>query len=61
MCSKERIEMKSDVEFYRGEYLKCCELYRTTPVYSKRLREFYDRLSVSMLEAYIEAVNTEMA
>ena len=49
--------MKSDAEFYFGEYLKCCASYQASPSTHSRQREFYYQLSVSMLKAYTEAVN----
>ena len=49
--------MKSDAEFYFGEYLKCCTSYQASPSTHSRQREFYYQLSVSMLKAYTEAVN----
>ena len=49
--------MKSDAEFYFGEYLKCCTSYQASPITHSRQREFYYQLSVSMLKAYTEAVN----
>ena len=47
--------MKSDAEFCRTEYLRCCEQYRATSPELKRHRDFYQKLSVSLLEGYIEA------
>ena len=55
LCSEESAEMKSDAEFCRTEYLRCCEQYRATSPELKRHRDFYQKLSVSLLEGYIEA------
>ena len=46
--------MRSDAEFYLGEYRKCCEQYVRCPVERRRQRDFYAKLSASMLTAYIE-------
>lgn len=48
--------MRSDAEFFHAEYLKCCEQYRETPLELRRQREFYGKLSVLLLEGYIEAL-----
>lgn len=50
---------KDDAEFYRGEYRKCCELYRECPPEERRRREFYSYMGASMLNAYIDAVFTK--
>ena len=51
--------MKSDAEFYLGEYRKCCTLYLECPCEERRRREMYSNLGASMLKAYIEAVNIQ--
>ena len=43
--------MKSDAEFYLWEYRKCCEQYVRCPVEKRRHRDFYAKLSASMLTA----------
>ena len=53
--------MRSDAEFYLGEYRRCCAAYTELPINHRRQRDFYNRLSVSMLKAYVEAVNIEKA
>lgn len=50
--------MRSDAEFYLGEYRKCCSLYVKCPVERRRHRDFYNAMSASMLTAYIEALNS---
>ena len=47
--------MKSDTEFYLGEYRKCCELYRECPLEERKRRDFYSYMEASMLKAYIDA------
>ena len=47
--------MKSNAEFYLGEYLRCCELYRECPYEERRRRDFYSYMGASMLKLYIEA------
>ena len=49
--------MRSDAEFYLCEYRKCCEQYVRCPVERRRHRDFYAKLSASMLTAYIEAIS----
>ena len=51
--------MKSDAEFYLGEYRRCCAAYTQSPSEHRRQRDFYNRLSASMLKAYVEAINIE--
>ena len=51
--------MKSDTEFYLGEYRRCCAAYTRVPVEQRRQRDFYGRLSEAMLNAYVEAVSIE--
>ena len=51
--------MKSDAEFYLGEYRRCCAAYTRVPVEQRRQRDFYGRLSEAMLNAYVEAVSIE--
>ena len=53
--------MMSDREFYLEQYRRCCEGYRSTPTDQRRQREFYNRLGASMLAAYVEAMNVELA
>ena len=48
--------MKSDAEFYLGEYRKCCSLYVQCPVEHRRHRELYNVMRASMLTAYVEAI-----
>ena len=45
--------MKSDAEFYLGEYRKCCSLYVQCPVEHRRHRELYN---VMRLTAYVETI-----
>ena len=47
--------MRSDVEFFREEYLRCMEKYRACAPYEARRRKFYSRLGASLLRAYKEA------
>ena len=49
--------MRSDAEFYLNEYRKCCEQYVRCPVDQRRHRDFYAKLSASMLTAYVEALS----
>ena len=51
--------MKSDTEFYLGEYRRCCAAYTRVPIDQQRQRDFYGRLSEAMLNAYVEAVSIE--
>ena len=51
--------MKSNAEFYFGEYRRCCELYRECPYEERRRRDLYSFMSASMLEAYIDAKYTQ--
>ena len=51
--------MKSDAEFYLCEYRRCCAAYTELPINQRRQLDFYNRLSESMLKAYVEAVNIE--
>ena len=53
--------MRSDAEFYLGEYRRCCAAYTELPINQRRQRDFYSRLSESMLKAYVEAVSIENA
>ena len=50
-------ERKSDAEFYREEYLRCCKLYRECPPEERRRRDLYSYMGASMLNAYIDAVS----
>ena len=47
--------MKSDTEFYLGEYRRCCRLYQECPYEERRRRDLYSYMGASMLKAYIEA------
>ena len=49
--------IRSDAEFYLGEYRRCCAAYTRTPSDQRRQRDFYGRLSEAMLKAYVEAVS----
>lgn len=51
--------IRSDAEFYLGEYRRCCAAYRQVPIEQRRQRDFYDRMSEAMLTAYVEAVSIE--
>lgn len=51
--------MKSDAEFYLGEYRRCCAAYMKMPIGHSRQRDFYSRLSEAMLKAYVEAVSEQ--
>ena len=51
--------MKSNAEFYLGEYRRCCELYRECPYQERRRRKLYSYMGASMLNAYIDAVFTK--
>ena len=51
--------IRSDAEFYLGEYRRCCAAYTRVPVEQRRQRDFYGRLSKAMLNAYVEAVSIE--
>ena len=47
--------MRSDSEFYLGEYVKCCaKCYGLKPL-TGRIKEFYERMKAAMWTAYIEA------
>ena len=52
--------MKSDAEFYLGEYRRCCEIYRECRPEERRQRDLYSYMGVSMLNAYIEAISKKM-
>ena len=47
--------MRSNAEFYLGEYLRCCELYRECPLEERKRRDLYSYMGTSMLNAYIDA------
>ena len=47
--------MRSDAEFYLGEYGKFRALYVNCPEKSGRHGKFYSRMMVSMRKAYAEA------
>ena len=47
--------MKSDTEFYLGEYRRCCELYRECQPEERKRRDLYSYMGASMLNAYIDA------
>lgn len=49
--------MKSDAEFYLGEYRRCCEMYRECPPEERKRRELCSYMGASMLNAYIDAVS----
>lgn len=49
--------IRSDAEFYLGEYRRCCVAYTRTHSDQLRQRDFYGRLSEAMLKAYVEAVS----
>ncbi len=51
--------IRSDAEFYLGEYRRCCAAYTRVPIEQRRQRDFYGRLSEAMLNAYVEAVSIE--
>lgn len=51
--------IRSDAEFYLGEYRRCCAAYTELASDQRRQRDFYGRLSEAMLKAYIEAVSIE--
>ncbi len=51
--------MKSNAEFFLGEYLICCELYRECPAEERRRRDLYSYMGASMLNAYIDAAFTK--
>ncbi len=51
--------IRSDAEFYLGEYRRCCAAYTRVPIDQRRQRDFYGRLSEAMLKAYVEALSIE--
>ena len=52
--------MKSDAEFFLGEYRYCMAVYEQLPREQRKARDFYNRLGASMLAAYVETVSKEV-